>query len=253
MKLPMKLLRMAGLCLVAMCVMGMVAAGTASAAPSWATCKEGAAGTKFSGEQCTTAESTGKWGWEELKGTEAAIGLGTLILRDTKVPIEGTVEVSCTGEAFGSVGPGALSRTEEIKNIKCKAGKNCEEITKEVEPVNLPWRGELTEESSTERNKLTSTAGNGKGPGWSVTCRVLGITKTDECTVNTGYTTPSNLFDPYHGTTTNSWLILLDFLSTAPKANCEVGGTGSGEVIGSIGILSRLTEHGLLVRFHGIP
>jgi hypothetical protein len=255
MKLPMKLLRTAGLCLVAMLVMSMVAAGTASAAvPTWETCgTKGAAeaNSKYAGEECTEASSTGKYAWEEVKGTEAAIGLGTLILRDTKVPIEGTVEVSCTGEAIGSVGPGAFSRTEKIENISCTAGKDCEELVKKtVEPRNLPWQGELKETEKAARNYISNGKTGKEAPGWAVTCRVLGIEKTDVCTISTGYTAVSNLFDPYHGTTQNVWLALLDFIESAPKANCEVGGEKSGEVIGSIGILMSANRGGLLARFH---
>ncbi len=238
-----------GLCLVAMLAVSMVAAGTASAAPHWLTCREGSGKTKYTTEECTAASSTGNWQWEEDTSTEAAISFGTLILRDIKIPIVGTVEVSCTGEDKGSVGPGPYSRTTEITNISCTAGKNCEKLEAPVEPLNLKpgvssWQGELTEESGQLRNKITSSAGS--GAGWKVICKVLGVTETDECTTNTGYTVPSNLLSPYHGTTESTWLVLLDF-NGVPKAKCKVGGAESGEVLGSDGILTLSHHWGLLV------
>jgi hypothetical protein len=249
----MKSIRIAGLCLVAMFVMSMVAAGTASAAPRWETCREGTASTtKYSEEECVKAESGGKWELAEVKGTEPARGFGTVVLRDTKVPIVGTVEASCTGEAIGSVGPGAFSRVEKIEEIKCSPGKNCEEITENAKPVNLPWQGELAEEGTTEkeRNKISAS---GAGAGWAVGCKVLGISKSDECTVSNSespYNLPFIKLTPYHGTTTSVWLVLLDFSPNAPKAKCSVGGTKAGEVLGSIGILSFGHFWALLIRFH---
>jgi hypothetical protein len=216
--------RIAGLCLVAMFAVSMVAAATASAAPVWEQCSEGASGTKYETDQCLKTSSTGKWAWEEVKGTEKALGLGTLTLRDTNVPIAGTVEVGCTGESKGSVGPGKFARIEKIENIKCAAGKNCEKIIKIAEPINLPWQTELIEEGGNIRNKITAV--NGKGAGWAMTCRVLGIEGADECTSEEGTT----LIEDESGSVESI------FDSKTAKAKCSVGGAKSGEVLGTVGV-----------------
>ncbi len=108
MKLPMKLLRTAGLCLVAMFAMSMVAAGTASAAePVWEHCvteKASEAKSKYTEHQCETASGTGGWNWREVKGTEAVVSHGSLVLKDTGTLI-GTVAVSCSGEKQGVCWP----------------------------------------------------------------------------------------------------------------------------------------------------
>ncbi len=234
MKLPMKLLRTAGLCLVAVFVMSMVAAGTASAElPRWETCatEKPTNPTKYSDPECNTLSSTGHYAWEEVKGTEAARGFGTVVLKDTKVPVEGTVEVSCTGEAVGSVGPGAFSRTEKINEIKCSAGKGCEEIIEPAKPRNLPWQGVLGEEGTAEkeRNKIkaeVTESGAKEGAGWTVACKVLGMKEADECTVPNSenpYTIPIRDFSLAHGSSTQKvWLVLLDFVTGAPKATCSL-------------------------------
>ncbi len=75
----MKSIRIAGLCLAAVFVMSMVAAGTASAAPHWLVCLNfGGTGTKYSENQCFKAESGGKYEWSELKGTEMTAAQGSL-------------------------------------------------------------------------------------------------------------------------------------------------------------------------------
>ena len=48
-----------------------------------------------------------------------------------------------------------------------------------MEPLNLPYQGELFETEKKVEGKTTGT-GNGE-PGMRVTCKVLGVTETDEC------------------------------------------------------------------------
>lgn len=232
------LIKIVGLCLASMLVVGMAITATASAAPVWETCKEGASGTKYSESQCVTAESSGKWAWEEVKGTEPATSLGTLRLIDDKVPIEGEVEVICTGEGIGSVGPGKFSRTNEILNIKCSPGKNCIEVTKATKPLNLPWQGELEAVGAEVRNNIRAV--NGKGAGWSVTCKTKLATAEVECTTETGRTTLSrnNTFGP---SGFRELLVLLTFPTRAKSedGSCSLGGAESALVLGSISLLTR--------------
>jgi hypothetical protein len=119
-----------------------VAATSALAAPVWEQCIEGATGTKYE-SQCKTASAAGAWAWAEVKGTEAVKGSSSLTLKDTKVPIVGTVEIKCTGDLLGvvsegTIGPGKYARLEKIENIQCSPGKNCEKIEGLAEPRNLP-------------------------------------------------------------------------------------------------------------------
>jgi hypothetical protein len=253
MKLPMKLLRTAGLCLVAMFVMSMVATGTASAAaPVWEVClteRSGSKTTKWNSSECTTA-ATGGSEWSEVKVTEPATSLGTLRLIDDNVPIEGEVEVICTVEEVGSVGPGKLSRTSEI-NIKCSPGKKCIEITKAAKPINLPWRGELEAVGTEVRNNIRAV--NGNGAGWSVTCKTNVGTVEDECTSETGRTTLSrnNRFGP------NGFRQLSVLLTFPPRAKseddkCKIGGAESGLVLGSISSFTHISLGGAGLRAGGL-
>jgi len=231
------LVKIAGLCLASMLVMSVALTGTASAAPHWLVClaahPEAPKTTKWSTDQCKTAEVGGGWEWSELKSTEAVRSHGSLLLSDIKVPIAGTVSVSCTGEDVGTIGPGRFDRVTAINNIVCVPDKNCEKITKEVKPLNLPWQTELVEEGGNLRDKVR--AENGKGAGWAVTCRVLGFEKTDECTTEEGITSVENVWTK--GVGKGELLVLADFDKNSPNATCTVGEAGSGEVRGTDAIL----------------
>jgi hypothetical protein len=244
----MKLSRIIGLALMAMLLASMVGAGSASAAV-FERCAKNASTTKYTTNECNVASSTGTFGWEEVKNTEAAVALGTLKLADTNVPFVGTVEVSCTGEGTGSAGPGKFSRIEKITNITCSAGENCEKVTKNAEPRNLPWQGELAEEGTTEklRNKITNGKTEKEAPGWAVTCRVALIEKTDICTITTGSAQVGIRLVYNPAANQSSWMILLTFNENSPNANCELGGTGSGRVRGSL-LLLISAGNGLLAR-----
>jgi hypothetical protein len=249
----MRLSRIIGLALMTMLLASMVGVSSASAVvPTFQSCNKGAAGTKYKDNQCTEASATGEFGWEEVGSTEAGNQRGSLTLEDTKVPIAGTVKVSCSREGEGAfVGPNKFSRVNSFVNIKCTAGEHCEKIEAETKVLNTPWQGELensSENTEKERNVITSV--NGTGVGWSVTCKVLGVSKTDECTVANsakGYARASNSFAS--NGTARVWLILLDFVRTAPKATCSVGGAGSGVVVGTVALWTILSGRGLLVRF----
>ncbi len=110
------LVKIAGLCLASIVVMGMAITATASAAaPVWEQCSEGGSATKYSEHQCTTAEGSGKWQWNEVKGTEAVVGKGTLTLSDTNAT-GGETTIQCSGTEEGVVGPGKLDKVTKIKN-----------------------------------------------------------------------------------------------------------------------------------------
>jgi hypothetical protein len=209
----------------------MVAAGTASAAPHWLVClpeHSGTTTTKYTEHQCVKAGAGGGWEWSELRGTEAARSHESLRLKDTKI-LGKTVEVKCSGEDVGSVGPGRFDRITAIENIKCVKGENCEEVTKAAEPRNLPWQTELVEEEGKIRDKIK--AENGKGAGWALTCKVLSVSETDECTSEEEGTSVANTV------TSGGLLVLAEFESKTAKAKCSIGGTGAGVVEGPDAIL----------------
>jgi hypothetical protein len=223
----MKHLKIIGLCLVAVFAMGMTTAAGASAAPVWEQCAEGASGTKYSEHECLKAEAAGKWAWQEVKGTEKVLARGTLRLSDSKTLI-GKVEVSCAYTFRGTVGPGKFDRIETVEIASCAAGKSCEKLTKNAEPINLPWQTELSEETEhLVRDKLTS---GGKGaPGWKVTCKVSGLEATDECTSETGAATiESRIFNEAEDA------VVANFGPKYGKAKCSVGGAEAGEIAGSL-------------------
>jgi len=232
MKLSMKLLRIVGLCLVAMFAMSVATAATASAAPVWEQCTtEKTTVTKYTENKCLTASSTGAWGWKELETTEAVIGHATLLLKDTKVTL-GPASVRCGGTEEGLIGPGKLDKVTKVTVVKCERVEDgpCEEL-KEVKPVDLPWQTTLWETAKTVYDKVEPD-GNGQ-PGWSVECKTPLGTKTDTCTSETGKEASTTMTNKQLSGT-----VLASFQSTAPKGKCSEGGKEAGEVTGPVELAS---------------
>jgi hypothetical protein len=167
---------------MAMLLMSMAMAATASAELHWETCMKGAAGTKYTEENCEEASGSGEWAMAEVKGTEKAVSLGTLTLKVTEVPVVGTVEVVCSVEGTGTVGPSKFSRIEKL-SYDCKAVKGCEKIEEKSAVVaeDLPWHGEAFETEKEIQDNLTHGETEKEAPGWNLTCTVLGEKETDEC------------------------------------------------------------------------
>jgi hypothetical protein len=231
----MRFIRIAGLCLAAVFVMSMVAAGTASAAPHWLVClpsHSGSTATKWSSEQCSTASSSGTWEWSEPRTTEATRTAESLKLEVNAVVI-GEIEIKCSGLDTGWIGPNGTDQTTTTTIDKCEAGKNCEKIEGNAEPVNQPWNSELKETEGLIHDTIRN-GGHG-APGWRVTCKVLGKNETNECTseqelaVLENKNTPGNLA---------ALLVLANFINpNKPKLDCTATGAGTGNVSGSIAIL----------------
>jgi hypothetical protein len=238
----MKHLKIAGLCLVSMLMMGMALAGNASAAPLlWLLClKEGTSGstpTKYTTNQCTTAgaNNVGEWQSSGLpsggKDTVRLLGF-SLELKDTGIGT--TVICPDAGISTGYIESGKLvttvaeSKTPEGEGCKlegtfltCKAGK-----LEELKGIHLPWTSELFE---TAGKNLSNIVGTGGHPGWSIKCG--GATDTcEEGTEKTEFTEDLN------GVTKGVLLVLAIFQHKV-KANCSVGGALKGEVKGLIAIL----------------
>src|SRR5580693_4337531 len=92
-----------------------MAAAPAMGAPVWKWCREGhGGGTKYEDSLCTKEKTTGQFEWQEITKAIAAKSAFTVQLRDTKVPIAGTVEIQCKGTDKGKVGPGNKDEITEV-------------------------------------------------------------------------------------------------------------------------------------------
>jgi len=228
----MKSMKIAGLCLVAMFVVSMVASATASAAgPVWEQCttEKVSTLTKWEDSKCTKALSTGALNWKEITNTEKVETNGTLELKD-KETLLGESAVICTGTDKGSIGPGKFDRIESITTHECKAVKVCE-ATPTAKPVNLPWQTELFETEKKIRDKITEN-GNGQ-PGWSVTCSTIGGPITDVCTTVAGSEgTPEVTNKQAAGN------VQITFTEASGSASCTQGKPTSGKVVGAIQVFT---------------
>jgi hypothetical protein len=228
-----------------MLVMGMAAAGTASAAPLWLLCLEGtnANNTKYEDSSCTKAKSTGKF--ESVSApTKDAVNIVafTLTLKDTKT-ILGVSEVRCDsgGRASGTVGPGGKDEVTSAKveepEKNCRGLKVCgtkEKEIKEVSAVGLSWKTELEETEGKIQDKIEGAGTGGSGAGWKVICNTIGGEKEDKCEGEAGK--PLELATLTNVVSKAVLLVLGEFLHRA-KGKCTEGGAESGEVLGQFAIL----------------
>jgi len=187
----MKSLKLAGLCLASMLVMGMALAGNAAAAPLWLVCLEGTNLTKYEDDQCSKLHTGGIWQSQGIptgKSVTVTLTAFSLRLRDPKAT-GGPSAVKCNGT--GSEGWGLIEPSNIGKVFKAKINNprtNCERLegackageVESVEGVNLPWSTRLTEES--EKFLIQIQKGTGGNPGWAVTCNTLLGLQTDTCT-----------------------------------------------------------------------
>ncbi len=224
--------KIAGLYLVAVFVMSMVAAGTSSAAPHWSVCLPSHAGstaTKWSSEQCSTAASGGSWEWSELKTTEAVRTAESLKL-EAKSAI-GEVEIKCAILDTGWIGPKGTDQTTTITTDKCEAGTNCEKV-EGITFFHLPWNSELKETEGGIHDTIRN-GGNGE-PGWEMACKVLGKIEENTCASEKGLVVLENKNTPGG---LAALLVLANFINpNKPKANCTATGSETGNVSGSTAI-----------------
>jgi hypothetical protein len=237
---------LAGLCLVAVLLMGMVAAGSASAVGTYKTCQEvSGTGTKYAAEGCETAEAAGKWEVAELKGTEKAVLAGTLVLTDTKTAV-GEVSVSCSSEeARGVVGPGKLGKVTAINKINCTSIKGCEAGSVKAEADGLPWKTELAEVENSEKAKTAGVKleSEKEEAGWTIKCKVAGLSVEDKCLTNKGLLNYVSLlytkgfFNNPAGN--RRWLLFLEFLNyPGRRATCSQSKEETGIVSGRVLLLA---------------
>jgi hypothetical protein len=233
-----------GLVLVSMLAVCMAFSATASA--NWEHCTKGpvgAAPTKYTESGCSTInQSTGEWNWREVNGTEEVRTKGSLLLRDTKVPIVGKVAIECSGEGTGDVGPKTFARVQKISTSpsQCRNIENCEEI-KKAEARNLEWQIVLGAKEAGGRIGIIENAGSGE-PGWEIECKVLGVPAVDKCVQEAGKPESVLLVNK----NSSGELLVLGTFQKLRKVECSVGGVESGEVVGSIAIL-QANKQGLQV------
>jgi hypothetical protein len=136
--------------------------------------------------------------------------------------------VECEGIFDGSVGPNGEDETTEVLSkagvavtlaapltltTGCKITKGCESAAGvEVAPEELPWHTLLyLVEATSKFRDLVFKA------GYSVKCRILFVTSTDECKVTEG---SFEVLAAAEGSEATG--------AVTPNANCSVGGTGAG-------------------------
>jgi hypothetical protein len=183
---------------------------------------------------CEIAKAKGNWETKEPTETKevTSITMGKgVVLEDTGAK----TEIFCTGTGSGSVGPGGKGRIASAVASKCefesgKAG-SCESgkpVT--AKAIHLPWN--TTYENPAGAEIRTKIENGGKGePGYEVECTVAGIFKvTDTCEGATS-TLTKNVPAENEGTGTGT--VEAEFEATSAKANCSVGGKGTGRTGGT--------------------
>jgi hypothetical protein len=226
----MKCIKIAGLCLVCIVSIGMAAPVASSATPVWEICTEGGSATKYSEDNCVSAEGSGKWEWNEIKNTEKVVGTDlTLTLVDTKTSV-GRSGALCAagGEEAGIAGPGSMGKITSFKvsspKTNCRGVGGCTEV-EAVEGIHLPWLTKLSEKEG-EVFETVENAGSGE-PGWKVQCNTALGKETDECEAGQ----PPDLEEMNIYTIIRRENLTLSYFRPY-KWKCTLGGAESGEFVG---------------------
>jgi len=254
----MKHLKIAGLCLVSMFVMGMAVAGTASAAVRWEGCLLGGTATRYTNETCTVAGiGAERWSWQEIKNTDRVISIGFTLTLTDKNTIAGVSKVRCTagGVNSGSVGPEnfdkvELARVEKAKeNCRALEGGCKTEGIKAVEGIHLEWQTTVVEVGGVFTDTLEG-GGAGKEPGWKVECETLLGNTIDECESEVGKPETATLENVKSRRENKEEQLILATFNKARLSTCSLGGKESGVVEGQAAILlgTANNEHSL----HGL-
>ena len=220
--------KIAGLALASMLVMGMALAGNATAGPLWLVClNRGTEKGKFEESNCLTEGGTKSWESEPLHTKDKVRSVAfTLYMVDTKTALViSGMKCAKGGEGEGSVGPEGEG---EVTSSKIEEpGKNCIgvggcEQPELVEGIHLPWRTKLAEGSS--EMARSTIEGTGGGAGWKIECKTALGSKTDECESEEGK--PEEVL--FLNEQTNGVLLVLSRFVGARKGKCTEGGKESG-------------------------
>lgn len=173
-----------------------------------------------------------------VTSSTAAEGKGEIILEDSKAGIG----VKCSGIADGTVGADGAGEVTKILTVAgvevtltapllCKSNKFCEESSTDIEasPENLPISGKAFLQESGQ------FAASGKNGAFSMSCLVLGIRTSDECTAVETRIIIENVTGG------------IDAVGkSTPNNNCTIGGTESGEVTAVAGNVAKVVSGGTL-------
>lgn len=237
-------IKIAGLCLASMLVMGMALAGNASAAELlWLVCLEGSGLTKYESSTCLKASGTGKWQSLGVRaGQEITVKLLPLsiLLIDNESPV-GKVAIRCWDNS-GQRGEGVIKskgegeiRVAEVTNPNTNCNDEegrCTKILK-VKAVGLPWITNIEKGENGEPLTTIKPHPEGEQPGWEVECEVLLVKSKDVCTSVAGKEEKLKLVNAFSATE----LLVLALFENAHKASCTASKKESGEVKGTIAIL----------------
>jgi len=238
-----KSLKLAGLCLASMLVMGMALAGNAAAVLLWLVCLKGSGLTKYTNSKCSEASSSGEWQSLGVRsGTEITVKILviSLLLKDTKTTL-GEVVANCPNE--GSRGEGVIKANGEgeirvaeytaagAKKCKDEAG-HCPEFTL-VKGIGLPWITNIEEGPNKEPLTTIKPHTGGVQPGWAITCKDI-IEVTDECAAEKGgEEEKAKLVN----TVSSGELLVLSLFEEKQKALCTLSKAKTGEVKGTVAVL----------------
>jgi len=235
-------IKIAGLCLASMLVMGMALAGSANAAPLlWLVCLEGTGLTKYTGSSCATlaGRPNSEPGWQSLgllpgQSDTVRILSFTITLTDTKatggeskirclehVTSWGLIENSGKGKQFTAEVANPKANCAVIKG-GCKAGE-----VESVKGAHLPWTTEVVEEGG--KGLIQIVSGTGGEPGWTVRCNTLLGKQEDTC---------EGLEHAFaENQVTEGVLLVLAEFANLKKGKCSQSKAVSGEVEGKFAIL----------------
>jgi hypothetical protein len=255
----MKHLKIAGLCLVSMLMMGMTLAGNASAALLWLLCLPKTGGL-FTGPACSKAQDVGNGSWEsESIGnrTDLAVLRGfTIKLQDTGAT-GGSSAIQCSGPGVVALstgesgGKGKITKAEVEKSKTecsrleggCKAGE-----VESVKGANLPWSTEIFETEKKLLTAIASSAATEKEPGWTISCNSLLGVQTDTCTSPSRNSLEYALLEnrtSFSSTGVEELLVYGDFENRS-NGHCTQSGSNTGHVTGAFAILLSSNAHPLV-------
>ncbi len=237
----MRSIKLAGLALASVLVMGMALAGSASATTLlWLVCLKGTGLTKYTNEKCLSASGGSGEGWQSLgvpKGTEITVKIAviSLLLSDTKV-LGKNAAIRCGPK--GAVGRGVIKANGEgeIREAKyenaaedCSNEENCAVIG-QVKGIHLPWKIKLFPGTNGDPlSKIEPGNNEGREPGWEVECNTV----LDVCENEKGKEEEALFLNEISATE----LLVLSLFQNARKAKCSVGGKEAGLVKGIVAIL----------------
>jgi hypothetical protein len=163
--------------------------------------------------------------WGKVKATTSVKGPISWELVDTGLKYQGGA--NCSWEGVGRLQPSGILEITSLKSGSCEPVKDCERLTGEIKPLNLPWTLELYKEGVEPRLRIGS-ATKGATPEWSFTCRwhIMLSEELLECGMNSTLEL---------GDLATS--VVTAFDGKSPRTSCTHSGAGTGELKGVFGTI----------------